>query len=223
VYGAGLNQIVRTRSVVEAEVEGYYTRKFMEFGATAQGVDWNGRESQTLRFRELLKIHSDDRAFSLLDYGCGYGALAAHVLELGLPFASYTGFDLSVPMLDECRCLYGNDRRFRFCSSESQLGAADYSVASGVFNVRLGFSDDVWSAYVDETLDRLWELSGCGMAFNVLTRYSDLGRMRQNLYYADPLALFDRCKRRYSRHVALSHDYGLYEFTLLVRREPRAA
>ena len=42
-------------------------------------------------------------------------------------------------------------------------------------------------------------------------------RMRPDLYYADPCRLFDHCKRRYSRHVALLHDYGLYEFTILVR------
>ena len=26
------------------------------------------------------------------------------------------------------------------------------------------------------------------------------------------------CQRRYSRHVALLHDYPLYEFTIIVRR-----
>jgi hypothetical protein len=48
--------------------------------------------------------------------------------------------------------------------------------------------------------------------------YSDPERMRAHLYYADPCRLFDHCKRRYSRHVALLHDYGLYEFTILVRK-----
>ena len=38
------------------------------------------------------------------------------------------------------------------------------------------------------------------------------------LYYADPGRLFDLCKRRYSRNIALLHDYGLYEFTILVRK-----
>ena len=45
-------------------------------------------------------------------------------------------------------------------------------------------------------------------------------RMRDDLYYADPGFVFDHCKRRYSRHVALLHDYGLWEFTVLVRSEP---
>ena len=41
--------------------------------------------------------------------------------------------------------------------------------------------------------------------------------MRPDLFYADPCWLFDQCKRRHSRDVALLHDYGLYEFTILVR------
>ena len=56
-----------------------------------------------------------------------------------------------------------------------------------------------------------------GFAFNALTRYSDADRRRPDLYYADPLELFDRCKRTYSRFVALLHDYPLYEFTIVVR------
>jgi hypothetical protein len=57
-----------------------------------------------------------------------------------------------------------------------------------------------------------------GFAFNALTSYSDPERMKNTLYYADPCRLFDLCKREFSRDVALLHDYGLYEFTILVRK-----
>ena len=43
--------------------------------------------------------------------------------------------------------------------------------------------------------------------------------MRPELYYADPLAVFDWCKRHLSRFVALHHDYPLYDFTILIRKE----
>jgi hypothetical protein len=62
-------------------------------------------------------------------------------------------------------------------------------------------------------------LSRAGFAFNALTKYSDAEFMRPDLYYADPLFLFDHCKCRYSKFVALLHDYPLYEFTILVRKE----
>ena len=42
--------------------------------------------------------------------------------------------------------------------------------------------------------------------------------MRADLYYGDPCFFFDHCKTRYSKQVGLLHDYGLYEFTILVRK-----
>ena len=56
------------------------------------------------------------------------------------------------------------------------------------------------------------------LLFNALTLYSDVEKRRGDLFYADPLAVFDRCKRQYSRFVTLLHDYPLYEFTIMVRR-----
>ncbi len=97
---------------------------------------------------------------------------------------------------------------------------ADYGIASGIFNVRLGHSDSEWQNYLERTLDVLDRTSRRGFGFNCLTSYSDRERMRDYLYYANPGALFDLCKRRYSRNVALLHDYGLYEFTILVRKNP---
>jgi hypothetical protein len=108
----------------------------------------------------------------------------------------------------------------RFVHAGQPDGVADYGVASGIFNVRLGRSDAEWRAYVEATLDALDRTSRLGFAFNCLTSYSDAEKMRDYLYYADPCALFDLCKRRYSRNVALLHDYGLYEFTVLVRKAP---
>jgi hypothetical protein len=52
----------------------------------------------------------------------------------------------------------------------------------------------------------------------MLTSYSDPDRMRSDLYYGDPCLFFDHCKRTYSKQVALLHDYGLYEFTVIVRK-----
>jgi hypothetical protein len=91
-------------------------------------------------------------------------------------------------------------------------------VASGVFNVKLHTPLADWEAYVLRTVDRLAALGRHGFAFNALTSYSDPERMRPDLYYTNPCVLFDYCKRRFSRHVALLHDYGLFEFTILVRR-----
>ena len=82
----------------------------------------------------------------------------------------------------------------------------------------LGASDEAWHAHILSSLHGLNGGGRRGFAFNCLTRYSDAALMRPHLFYADPCELFDYCKTRFSRDVALLHDYGLWEFTIAVRR-----
>jgi SAM-dependent methyltransferase len=198
-------------------VRQYYDQKLETYGATPQGVDWNSPESQELRFQQLLKICDCSGPFSINDYGCGYGALIDYMMDRGYTFL-YRGFDISDQMIAEARELHKDLRHCEFFIDESQLAAADYAVASGIFNVKLRTSDEEWEEYVFHTLAKIAELSERGFAFNVLTKYSDRHLMRPDLYYADPLLLFDYCKRHFSRLVSLLHDYPLYEFTILVRK-----
>lgn len=207
------------RDPVLGPVERYYTAKVTEHGAVPAGVDWNSNESQELRFRQLLKIIDGRHAFTINDIGCGYGALALFLDRLGYDF-TYSGFDISPAMIAQARGDLGASPRWSFSADETSLEPADYSVASGIFNVKLAASDDEWQAYVLTTLDRMDALSRRSFAFNMLTSYSDPERMRDDLFYGNPGFFFDHCKRHHSRHVTLLHDYGLWEFTLLVRSEP---
>ncbi len=196
----------------------YYDKKIGVFGPTPKGVDWNSAASQELRFEQLLKVCDTSNPFTLNDYGCGYGALVAHMTEQDYRF-EYNGFDLSVQMIDAAQKEYGDFGHCRFSSVEGSLGIVDYTVASGIFNVKLHTSDEKWKGYVLHTLGKMAELSKKGFAFNVLTKYSNPEFMRDDLFYADPLFLFDYCKRNFSRFVAVFHDYPLYEFTVLVKKE----
>jgi len=201
------------------EVADYYTGKLADYGDTPRGVDWNGEESQELRFEQLCKIIDARTRFSLNDLGCGYGALNDFLAGRYSRF-SYSGIDVSESMINSAEQRHRGKARARFVLASEPDAIADYGVASGIFNVRLGRSDAEWRAYLEATLDILDRTSRLGFSFNCLTSYSDADKMRDYLYYADPCALFDLCKRRYSRNVALLHDYGLYEFTILVRKAP---
>jgi SAM-dependent methyltransferase len=203
-------------SAILDAVRGYYTGRLAEHGPTPRGVDWNGAESQETRFRQLLRVLGGLPGAALGDFGCGYGALLPFARAVGFT-GEYRGYDLAPAMVAAARERHAADPQARFDSDEAVLAGCDAVVASGVFNVKLGTPAAEWEQYVFRTLDRLAELGRRGFAFNALTSYSDADRMRPDLYYPDPCALFDLCKRRYSRHVALLHDYGLYEFTILVR------
>ena len=200
------------------EVAEYYTTKLAEHGETPRGVDWNGEESQTLRFEQLCKIVATSNRFSLNDLGCGYGALYGFLASKYEEF-SYSGVDVSESMIRAAEQRYKDKPQTRFVLSSEPDQIADYSVASGIFNVRLNRSEYEWRTYLEATLDILDRTGRFGFAFNCLTSYSDEDKMRDYLYYADPCVLFDLCKCRYSRNVALLHDYGLYEFTILVRKQ----
>ena len=201
-------------SRILSSVERYYTGKLLEHGPSPSGVDWNSEQSQRLRFEQLLRVCPPAGPFSLLDYGCGYGALLDHLGDRAGEI-DYRGFDISEEMVRSARELHGDGPRFT--ADVAALEPAEYTVASGIFNVALEHSREDWARYIEDTLGTLAVLSVRGFSFNMLTSYSDPERMRPDLHYGDPTHYFDLCKRNFSRNVALLHDYDLYEFTVLVR------
>jgi SAM-dependent methyltransferase len=198
------------------EVEDYYSNKIREHGVSAKGVDWNSEASQELRFLQLLKVIKTDEPFSLLDYGCGYGALL-DFMKNKFPAFEYLGFDISKEMI--ARAEEGNPSK-KGITWTSALGSqiCDYSVASGIFNVKLNQEELLWKEYVEDVLIEMDKRSNKGFSFNMLTKYSDKEYMREYLFYADPMYYFDYCKRHFSKYVALLHDYPLYEFTIIVKK-----
>ena len=204
-------------TTILSEVAEYYSAKIAEHGETPRGVDWNGEESQALRFKQLCKIIDTSNHFSINDIGCGYGALFEYIVGKYKDF-SYSGFDVSESMVQAGKERYKAKSNAHFQLANEPEKVADYGIASGVFNVRLGRSDNEWRAYLEATLEILNSSSRLGFAFNCLTSYSDTDKVRDYLYYADPCVLFNFCKQHYSRNVALLHDYELYEFTILVRK-----
>ncbi len=200
-------------------VREYYSQKIISHGTTSQGVDWNSKESQYLRFRQLCKVIDKQQDYSILDYGCGYGELVNFLTEEANTFTRYTGFDISDEMIAKAETLFGKtNRKISFTNALSD-NVYDYVVASGIFNVKLNLADDSnWLEYILQTLKTIHQKSSKGFAFNALTKYSDKEYMKEYLYYADPLELFDFCKKEFSRNIALLHDYDLYEFTIIVRK-----
>jgi SAM-dependent methyltransferase len=198
-------------------VKSYFDKRIQEHGASPRGSDWNSEISQNLRFDQLLRV-VEAQSFSLLDYGCGYGALPGYLLTKGFD-VDYYGYDILESAIETARQVHADKPRRTFFTNKSELPICDYTVASGIFNFRGEQSFEDWTEYVIGVLHEFDQLSRRGFASNFLTKYSDAEKMRADLYYADPLLLFDYCKRNFSRNVALLHDYRLYDFTLIIRKE----
>lgn len=200
------------------ELATYYADKLATHGQTARGVDWNSEEGQALRFEQLYRIIlAPEQGFSIADLGCGWGTLLEYLQARQGNF-DYLGIDVSTEMVEAARLRFHGSSRAEFIVGAAPDRRVDYVVASGIFNIRMDRSDEQWHGHLVDTLDQMHAHSRRGFAFNCLTSYSDSERMRSDLHYPDPCKVFDLCKRRYSKQVALLHDYGLFEFTILVRK-----
>jgi SAM-dependent methyltransferase len=199
------------------EVNAYYTDKILKNGLTPQGVDWNSAESQNLRFEILSADINSYSSFSVIDYGCGYGSLF-DFYKIRYDDFTFYGYDISEEMINNAKEIHKNDNNAKWYTELNDVPDADFIIASGIFNVKLENSEKEWFEYIIDTLNVINNKSIKGFSFNMLTQYSDAEYMKAYLYYADPLFMFDYCKRNFSKYVVLRHDYPLYEFSISVKK-----
>ncbi|MEM8539242.1 MAG: class I SAM-dependent methyltransferase, partial [Pseudomonadota bacterium] len=174
------------------QVAEYYDDKLSQHGTTARGVDWNGEDSQHLRFDQLARVIDRQTGFSIGDLGCGYGAFQEYLAGRYEGF-DYHGYDVSEQMIKAATTRLPQQNVHLACTATPDR-QADFTVASGIFNVRMDRADEEWEAYFKDTLDVMDAASTRGFAFNCLTAYSDADKMRDHLYYASPTWAFDLCK-----------------------------
>jgi hypothetical protein len=183
-------------------VRDYYSAVLAEHGPTPQGMDWKDHEAQEIRFNALSSLITTYRG-SVNDWGCGSGDFQ---WRCG---GEYTGYDI---VHQEQRNMRD---RAKFVVSDRPTETADYTVASGLFNVKLSTPWFAWNEYMLACIKIMSKMSTKGFAFNCLSSYCD--QKEDRLFYADPTWVFDEC-RKYSPRVALLHDYSPWDFTLLVRK-----
>ena len=201
------------------EADNYFTGTLHKLGTNSCGVGWNGDDAQRIRYDQLTKLIDFSNTVNICDYGCGYGYYLSYLKERGTWNGCYTGYDISKEMIQTAIQKYGENNEEHIFKVGSKIeGKYDYIVESGIFNLKFSTPDEEWKEYILDTLKEFNDHSKRGFAFNALTIYSDTDKMRDDLYYSDPLFLFDYCKRNFSRNVALLHDYELYDFTIIVRK-----
>lgn len=197
----------------------YYSARLLKYGATPLGVDWTCTPTQQLRFVQLLKLLGRRRTFSLNDLGCGYGALLGF-LEMRHPLlqVDYTGIDLSPLMVAKAAELWGHRPSSSFEVGFQCTRVADFSVASGIFNVRLDMTPNDWASFIASTLGDMHASSRKGFAVNFLGPVRPGSRPVPELYRA-PLQRWSRyCEQRFGSRVEIVKDYGMREYTLLAVR-----
>lgn len=204
-------------SPILQQVAAHYNSKLQTHGSTSQGVDWNDIRSHELRHRQFLRLIEGAPDASLIDLGCGFGDFLRFLRQSGHR-GRFVGYDITPSMIDKARELYGEGDDRQWCVGAVPSEPADFAIASGIFNVKGDVPNADWRDYVLRTIDVLAQSGPQGFGFNVLSMSSDPDRRRPDLYYIEPAEMLSYCLSRYGRSVALLQDYGLYEFTIIVRR-----
>ena len=99
---------------------------------------------------------------------------------------------------------------------------ADHSIASGIFNVRLGHPLADWEIYIKSILADMRACSRIGFAVNFMLPHDDKPA-EDELIAARRRRWVAFCRRNSDCSVRVLRGYGLREFTLLIRRKPRTA
>src|SRR5713101_7211720 len=206
---------------VYSDVEAYYGARVAKYGATPLGVDWSCQATQNLRFVQLLKICDFSAPFALNDVGCGYGALAAFIaMRHPTSKVDYLGVDLSRAMISRARRRFSSSDR-RFVIGKASPRVADYSVASGIMNVNVVCSQAIWEDFVATTLRDMRSTSRRGFSVNFVTETTEAktsaGSSVASLYRTSPRPWVRYCEHDLGCSVETIDNYGMKEFTLLVR------
>ena len=201
---------------ITKKISSYFTNKINLYGRNFKGVDWNSKKSQYQRFAILSKIISLNKG-SVNDIGCGYGEYSKYLLKK-FKKIDYIGYDLSKNMINNAIKI--NPRaKFINISNLKEILEADFSIMSGVFNIKLKFSNAEWRKYILRSLEIVNSKSRIGFSFNLIKKFNlKLKKKNNNLYYANADFFYNYCKKNFSKKVYLEDTYGLHEFTIFVKK-----
>jgi 2-polyprenyl-3-methyl-5-hydroxy-6-metoxy-1,4-benzoquinol methylase len=196
-----------------------YNERYAEFGDHNKALGWPSKADNQTRFAVMLGIMERPSTVSpstLLDFGCGLG----HLVPWSGPM-KYTGLDINPTFVEFCQKKYP-DKSFLSLNilrtpDFTQLPTFDYIIANGVFTEKL---DTPWHQqwdYFTSILQRLWQRTKHGLAFNVMSPMVD--EERTDLFHV-PFERIAGFIRAYlgSRKFTFRHDYGLWEYTVYVYR-----
>jgi SAM-dependent methyltransferase len=196
------------------------------YGDSYLGVGWTkSKELADLRYRVMLDViptPREEEEVTLLDFGCGASHLLEYMVEQGVTGVEYSGLDLSAKFLALSRSKHPSVTYYELdvLDDSDRLPDFDYIVLNGIFNYRGELSHEEMLDYCQELLRTVFRRARKAIAFNVMSTQVDWER--DDLFHLplDELASF--LSSELSRHFVVRHDYGLYEYTTYIYREPYA-
>ena len=200
-------------------LKNYYADLFKKHGNTPAAVQHVSSADQYKRFDVLCADVSKDN--SIIDVGCGLGDMLGYLRSKGFE-GKYLGLDFVDEFINHNNEFYHADPNadfmvFDILKDEFPQGY-DQIILSGVFNNIMNDNDH----FAKTALKKMFDAASEQISFNMMSSYVDF--TDDDLFYYNPLDIFDFCKKNLSKHLVLKHDYGLgqhnypYEFSMFVKK-----
>jgi len=137
----------------------FYSAGVIDHGFTPKGLRWHSKQSQEIRFDQLLSLLPLD-ASSIADAGCGFGDLCGYVRANGRNHIDYIGLDSLDFMVEEAT---KRTQEMILCRDilYDPLPPAEYYICSGALNI---LTHDAAFKFIE----RCYDASLRGMIFNFL-------------------------------------------------------
>jgi len=188
-----------------------YLDRYKKYGPeNMYSLTWGSRESQEIRFTQLLRIFNVENKV-ILDAGCGWGDLYSWLISLGIELKDYHGIDLCPHNIDLAKAKNPSLNFIQGAIPEQSLPEVDITFSSGIF----GFDAPQWEVVVKSMIDSMWETSREGICFNMQVARElpnpPKGRILDPVYWLD--YAFTK-----SWKVVLFADYLRHAFTIGVMK-----
>lgn len=193
-------------------------------GVTPQAVWLDQRDTLkhgVRRCEAVLRMIENRTKFSILDLGCGPGFTLDYLRDRYEPDAfSYCGIDISEPLISAARNRHptANFNHRDIIADPMPDQTFDFTAINGVLTAKYMLSHEEMEAFACELLQAAWRSTRIALSFNVMSIFVDW--TREDLFHWPLDHAIGFCSRALSRHCNVIADYGLYEYTVQVLRDP---
>lgn len=186
----------------------FYYSGISEHGFSPEGLRWHSRQSQEVRFHQLVSLLPLDTA-SIVDAGCGFGDLYLYLQTMGKNSIHYTGLDSLEIMVREASSRTGQS--IHQCDILSDpLIEGEFYLCSGALNI---LTHDEGYRFIE----RCFNASSRGIIFNFL----EGNRQSKTFNYLQAARIEKLGKRLDARIVFRRHYYDNDCTAAFYKRSPK--
>ena len=190
----------------------YYKKLITEHDDnSSQAQGWASNETENTRFKIFTKI-GDLNNSSILDVGCGFGDLYDFLKKKDLNF-TYKGIDINPEMIkvarDKHQDVYFETVDFCAYNLEEKF---DYVFCSGALSFKIKNYKQFYFNYIE----KMFELSNIGIAFNMLNSKNNVNSEDEKLFATYSISEVEEFCSNLTKKITILQDYLPNDFTFFL-------